>query len=68
MMRDQRSLDSAAMVDPSTDVDQRDALLARYTPDWLVALHADAARLLEQLPDADAVGDVNGYTIIRLKP
>lgn len=65
---DQRSLDSAAMVDPSTDVDQRDALLARYTPDWLVALHADAARLLEQLPDADAVGDVNGYTIIRLKP
>jgi hypothetical protein len=63
----QRSTDIRVMLDPLVDPDVRDTLIARYGPDWLVVELVDAEPLVQQLPGAVIVGEVNGFALIRLE-
>ena len=65
---EQRSLDVSAMIDPLTTPAKRDALIAVYKPGWMVVGNKNVSLLLAQLPGASIVGEVNGYTIVRLPP
>ena len=63
-----RSADVITILSPSTAEADRDALISRYRADWIVVDPGRAALLLPQLPGARVVGDVSGYSVIRLEP
>jgi len=64
---EQRSTDVRVMLEPLVDPEIREALIARYGPDWLVVELIDAESLVVQLPGAVIAGEVNGFALIRLE-
>lgn len=62
----QRANDVATMLDPSTDDAIRSELLARYRPDFLVVRSDQALDLASRIASAVVVGEVNGFTVIRI--
>jgi hypothetical protein len=63
-----RSADVVTILSPSTAEADRHALISRYGADWIVVDAGRAALLLPQLPRARVIGDVDGYSVIRLEP
>jgi hypothetical protein len=63
-----RAADVATILSPATPASDRDALIASYRADWIVVDPRRAELLLPQLPDARVMGDVAGYSLIRLSP
>lgn len=62
----QRAEDVRVMLDPATAPRVRDRLVRKYRPDALVVNATDGPALVRTMEGATLVGDVNGFSIVRL--